>query len=323
MRAHACAHAARAPRHECTMDTKWLEDFIALAETRSFSRAAELRYVTQPAFSRRIQALEAWLGSALVDRTTYPTRLTPAGDIFRAEALSMLAHLSETRTLLHGQDYVDAEAVSFAMPHTLSLGFFPSWVKDLEREVGRLSTKVIALNVHDAEMSLVDGGCDLAMVYHHASQPVQLDPSRFDMLSIGAESVYPYARCDEQGRAAYVLPGTPGQIIPFLAYAPNAYLRRMVDFILAGMTPKPLLDTRCETDMAEGLKAMLLEGHGLAFLPENAVRREIDQKLLVCAGREFSMQMEIRIYCEFRKTTKEKVKAIWKYLSESAKRLPA
>jgi DNA-binding transcriptional LysR family regulator len=59
------------------MDTKWLEDFISLAETRSFSRSAQLRHVTQPAFSRRIQALEAWAGIDLVDRSSYPTRLTP------------------------------------------------------------------------------------------------------------------------------------------------------------------------------------------------------------------------------------------------------
>jgi LysR family transcriptional regulator, hypochlorite-specific transcription factor HypT len=35
------------------MELKWVEDFLQLAETGSFSRAAELRYVTQPAFSRR------------------------------------------------------------------------------------------------------------------------------------------------------------------------------------------------------------------------------------------------------------------------------
>ena len=39
------------------VDTKWLEDFASLAETRSFSRSAHLRHITQPAFSRRIQAL--------------------------------------------------------------------------------------------------------------------------------------------------------------------------------------------------------------------------------------------------------------------------
>ena len=50
------------------METKWLEDFVSLAETRSFSRSAQLRHVTQPAFSRRIQSLEAWAGADLVDR---------------------------------------------------------------------------------------------------------------------------------------------------------------------------------------------------------------------------------------------------------------
>lgn len=45
------------------MHLKWLEDLVALAQTRSFSRAAELRHVTHPAFSRRIKALETWAGT--------------------------------------------------------------------------------------------------------------------------------------------------------------------------------------------------------------------------------------------------------------------
>ena len=64
------------------MELKWLEDFVSLAETRSFSRSAELRHITQPAFSRRIQALEAWLGTELIDRSVYSMRLTQAGNVF-------------------------------------------------------------------------------------------------------------------------------------------------------------------------------------------------------------------------------------------------
>ena len=44
------------------MELKWLEDFASIVETRSFSRSAQLRHVSQPAFSRRIRALEDWLG---------------------------------------------------------------------------------------------------------------------------------------------------------------------------------------------------------------------------------------------------------------------
>ncbi|PXW63626.1 regulatory helix-turn-helix LysR family protein [Methylobacterium sp. B4] len=50
------------------MDLDWLTDFLALAELKTFSRAAEARNVTQPAFSRRIRALEVWVGTPLFVR---------------------------------------------------------------------------------------------------------------------------------------------------------------------------------------------------------------------------------------------------------------
>jgi DNA-binding transcriptional LysR family regulator len=65
------------------MDTIWLEDFLALVDLANFSRAAEHRNVTQPAFSRRIRMLEEWIGVALVDRDTHQIVLTPAGKRFR------------------------------------------------------------------------------------------------------------------------------------------------------------------------------------------------------------------------------------------------
>ena len=93
------------------MDTKWLEDFLSLAETRSFSRSAQLRHVTQPAFSRRIQSLEAWAGVPLVDRSSYPTRLTPAGTNFYAQALEILQSLHNSRAQLrHPEASPDAQA---------------------------------------------------------------------------------------------------------------------------------------------------------------------------------------------------------------------
>ena len=82
------------------METKWLEDFVSLAETRSFSRSAQLRHVTQPAFSRRIQSLEAWAGTDLVDRSSYPTRLTAAGQVLYEQSLDMLQALQSTRAML-------------------------------------------------------------------------------------------------------------------------------------------------------------------------------------------------------------------------------
>src|SRR5471030_856419 len=60
----------------CPMDSNWLKDFLAVLDEGSFSRAAERRAITQPAFSRRIRALEEWVGASLFDRTTHRIRLT-------------------------------------------------------------------------------------------------------------------------------------------------------------------------------------------------------------------------------------------------------
>ena len=81
------------------MDTKLLEDFLVLAETRSFSRAALERHITQSAFSRRIMTLETWLGVSLVDRSVQPTTLTSAGWVFRRIAADLVRDAYAARTL--------------------------------------------------------------------------------------------------------------------------------------------------------------------------------------------------------------------------------
>ena len=302
------------------MESKWLEDFISLAETHSFSRSAELRHVTQPAFSRRIQSLEAWLGADLIDRTSYPTRLTPAGEVFYEQAMEMLSQINNARALVRGKRPTGQSTVDFAVPHTLSLTYMPKWMTELETGFGPLNSRLIALNVHDAVMTMVEGGCDLLLCYHHPRQPVQLDPGRYDMIVLGSEALRAYARCDKSGTPDLLLPGSAMSPLPFLSYTSNAYLGRMVELILAD-AKKPLhLDKRYETDMAEGLKMMALEGHGVVFLPESAVTREIKQKQLARADggqAEWEVKMEIRLYREQPSTQrpgKPVVARLWDYL---------
>jgi DNA-binding transcriptional LysR family regulator len=302
------------------METKWLEDFISLAETRSFSRSAELRHVTQPAFSRRIQSLEAWLGADLIDRTSYPTRLTPAGEVFYEQAVEMLGQINNARALLRGKRPTAQTTVDFAVPHTLSLTFMPKWMTGLESGFGKLNTRLMALNVHDAVMTMVEGGCDLLLCYHHPRQPVQLDASRYDMITLGSEALRAYARCDKAGVPDLVLPGTAKAPLPFLSYTSNAYLGRMVELILSD-AKRPLYLEKCyETDMAEGLKMMALEGRGVVFLPESAVMREVKQKHLARADGgqpEWEVNMEIRLYRErpsAQRPGKPIVARLWDYL---------
>jgi len=284
------------------METKWLEDFVSLAETRSFSRSAQLRHVTQPAFSRRIQSLEAWAGTDLVDRSSYPTRLTPAGETLYSQSLEVLQALQSTRAMLRGHTAADQDVIEFAVPHTLAFTFFPAWVSTLREKFGPIKSRLIALNVHDAVMRLVEGSCDLLIAYHHPSQPYQLDADRYEMVSLGEEVMAPYVKPDAHGAPLFQLPGRSGQPLPYLGYAPGAYLGQMVELILKQSGTAIHFDRVYETDMAEGLKAMALEGHGVAFLPSSAVKKDLRARKLVSAVppdmKNLQITMEVRVYRE-------------------------
>lgn len=282
------------------METKWLEDFVSLAETRSFSRSAQLRHVTQPAFSRRIQSLEGWAGTDLVDRSSYPTRLTPAGETLYAQSLEVLQALQSTRAMLRGHTAAGQDVIEFAVPHTLAVTFFPAWVSALREKFGPIKSRLIALNVHDAVMRLVEGSCDLLIAYHHPSQPNQLDADHYEMVSLGEEVMAPYAKPNADGAPLFQLPGRVGQPLPYLAYAPGAYLGQIVALILKQSGTAIHFDRVYETDMAEGLKAMALEGHGIAFLPFSAVKKDLRARKLVNAApidmKNLQITMEVRAY---------------------------
>ena len=303
------------------METKWLEDFVSLAETRSFSRSAQLRHVTQPAFSRRIQALEAWAGVDLVDRSSYPTRLTPAGETLYAQALDILASLQGARNLMHSQRASGQDVIEFAVPHTLAFAFFPHWLMELRGRFGQVKTRLIALNVHDAVLRFSEAGCDLLIAYHHASEPLQLSPERYEMLSLGQETLGAYAKPDGDGQPLFRLSTGGAAPVPLLAYGAGAYMGHMVDQILRQMAQPPALETTYETDMAEGLKAMALEGHGLAFLPASSVRNELRARRLVPAAPPGvgELTMEVRLYRErpgVARHTKPAAQALWDFLRQ-------
>jgi DNA-binding transcriptional LysR family regulator len=306
------------------METKWLEDFVSLAETRSFSRSAQLRHVTQPAFSRRIQSLEAWAGADLVDRSSYPTRLTPAGETLYAQALEMLQSLQNTRAMLRGHNAAGQDIIQFAVPHTLAFTFFPPWVASLRETFGPMKSRLMALNVHDAAMRLVEGGCDVLIAYHHPSQPLQIDPERYDMVVLGHEVIAPYVQSTPDGRALFSLPGHAARPLPYLGYAPGAYLGGVTDWILKQAGVPVHLERVYETDMAEGLKVMALEGHGIAFLPRSAVKKEIQAGTLVEVGlpdgQTLALSMEVRAYREksgAKPCFKSLAHQLWLHLTQS------
>lgn len=109
------------------MELKLPEDFLAVASSGNFSRAAEAGNVTQPAFSRRLKALETWIGAPLLDRSSYPITLTPAGEKLMPVAERVVRDMKMAREDACAGRVGAGSMLILAMPHSLAVDFFPQW----------------------------------------------------------------------------------------------------------------------------------------------------------------------------------------------------
>jgi len=295
------------------IETKWLEDFVALANTRSFSASARQRHVTQPAFSRRIRALEQTVGATLVDRSTTPVDLTPEGQLFLVTARNLVEQLNESLGHLRGLAIAN-EALDIVAAHSLALSFFPQWISRLQQGIGELPTRLVAMNVGEAIHVLREGKCDLMLAYYDPYASMQLDPEVFPSFSIGQVKMLPVSLPDAEGRPRFPLEGS--ESIPYLAYTQGAFLGSSVRMLLKNDALRLRLRTVYETAMAEGLKGMVLQGIGLAWIPDFCIREELKSGRLVRAGgEEWDVPLEIRLHrCSL--VHKPGVEKLWRQMQK-------
>lgn len=292
------------------MEVKWLEDFLALAGTLNFSKAAEERNVTQSAFSRRIRQLEAWVGTSLIDRATYPSRLTAAGKRFVPVAEQSLHGLYQARRNLQHEEGTDARTVTLTALHTLSFTFFPNWLNDLGSKVGPLVSHMRpdSGSMEENLDSLVDGDCDFLLTYQNLHVPMLLDP-QFEHHRLGAETIVPVSAPDETGKPKHRI--EPG--FTHVSYQKTSYFGQLMAGALATRLPP---DNRVHVGSHSiGLKGMVMAGWGLAWIPESLVKTELADGSLVRAGEtDWDIEVEIRLY-RSKENRRPIVKRIWDVLA--------
>jgi DNA-binding transcriptional LysR family regulator len=280
------------------MDFRWLQDFLSLAEVSNFTEAAATRHSSQPAFSRRIQALEAWLGVELIDRSCYPTKLTPAGERFRRTAADMVQNMVDARAGILGEPEAGQDTITFALPHTLAIARFPEWWKGWSKAMGASRCRLLASNVHDAVTAHVAGLADVLICYHQAQQPIFLDPNHYDRVAIAGEWFRPYVAV-KRGQPSWKLPGTAKAPFPLINYSPSTFLGRMVDLILQS-APVPVHSfIACESDLASAILNMIVAGHGIGWLPESAAAEADGKGQIKPAGdNRWSVPLTVFAYCD-------------------------
>jgi len=275
------------------IETKWLEDFLSLAQTQSFSRSAQERHLTQPAFSRRIRALESAVGRQLVDRTGVPIQLTEEGQLFRITARNLVDQLQDSITRLRSLRNQGARVIDFAVSHTLSLSLFPVFIQSLQDALGGTRTRQLVANVDDSVQALKNGICDFLLAFEDRT----LASQQFRGLDLQTEQLAPICRSDDEGRPLYDLDACSSAEVPYLGYPDGIFLGRCVKRLLA-QPPRPIsLRQTFESPMADSLKVMALQGLGVAWVPTFAIREELREGFLaICGGPAWQLPLQVRLY---------------------------
>lgn len=277
------------------MELKWLEDFVSVAKLRNFSHAAAARHATQPAISRRVKALENWYGVPLFDRSTYPVALTEAGVQFLRLAEQVVADLYRSRREARAAHERSDKAICFAMPHSLAGAFFARWWHKQPRK-SEVCAAVIAADFDECVEMLLSGACEFLICYRHSAVPIGLDAGNVSCKRIGNDLLLPVSARGDGGNARFDLSVGTHTVLPLLSYTRTSFLGRVASALQVRLESQTNVVLRFETALVEALKAEVLLGEGVAWLPESMIATELNSgKLLVVGDVLLTAPLEISL----------------------------
>lgn len=292
------------------LDLEWLEDFLALAENGNFSRAAELRAIAQPAFSRHIKSLEEWVGVALVDRSAHPVTLTDAGKRFEPTVQLLLENLLAARRAARDVDARAAQRLRFAATHVLSLRFFPDWLADIEARLPLGPIEVVSDNMAACEELMLQRKVQFLLCHSQPAVSNRLDEAQFMSTRISEDVLIPVA-AHKAGTGTHWQIGDQATVdLPVLAYSEASGLGRIMRTLLPEAFE--LHHTVFTAHHAELLKTMVLEGRGVAWLPRSLIDQDLKSgRLQVAGGPRWQLPLDIRLFRR-RAPQTEAAEAFWK-----------
>jgi len=255
------------------MDFPSLKAFVSVAENRSFSLAAEQLFMTQPAISKRVAALEEDLGIALFDRLGRSIELTEAGEKFLVSARRILDDITVSREEIHSLSTTVGGRLRLATSHHVGIHRLPPILKSFTQAHPGVELDLLFMDSELACEGVARGNIELAVV----TLPDPLQPtlhSRLvwaDPLAIVCARDHPLAA---QGR---LHPVSAKQLTQHNAVLPargtvtrNILLRALEPFDVT-------VKTSLETNYLETIKMMVSVGLGWSALPVNMLDNDIVQ----------------------------------------------
>jgi DNA-binding transcriptional LysR family regulator len=258
------------------MNLDLLRSFREVARTRSFTAAAKNLFLTQPAVSQQVKALETEVGERLLDRSGREVKPTPAGEALLEAADRVFALLDDAVKRAKETRTSDTGTVTVACGDTVALYLLPPVLAEFRERFPKAEVAVRNLNSKGILELVLAGGADVGV----ATAPPRLDPALESATLLEERLLLAlppgHARAATGVESLADLAGEPAVLLARPSVTRSAIDKGLRD---AGVE----LRTAMESGNLEVVKAYVARGFGLTFLPEMAVTDEDRRRLAVHA----------------------------------------
>jgi DNA-binding transcriptional LysR family regulator len=288
------------------MDISALQAFLAVAESGSFSRAAERIYLTQPAISKRIAALEKEIGARLFDRIGRGIHLTPAGEALLSRARNVLKELEDVKRGITNLSGSISGELLLATSHHIGLHRLPGLLKRFHETYTQVRLNLQFMDSEKACQAVARGDLELAVVTlpPEAPAPLKVEKIWDDPLDIVVSPGHPLAR---------ELPVTLNRLLdyPAILPGPGTYTREIILNAFGRLRDR--IQVGMATNYLEVLKMLAAIGLGWSALP----RTMIDAGLKVVQIEKVEIRRELGIVTHEKRTLSNAGQAMIRIIREN------
>lgn len=249
-----------------------LKVFCDLAETESFTKAAQINGVTQSAVSQQISALEKQFKSILIERSKKKFRLTREGDVLYEYSKqmiqtydSLLSRLQEIKDIISG-------TIRVATIYSIGLHDLPPYMKKFLKAYPTVKVHVEYRRANQVYEDVLGNVVDIGLVaYPNKDSRLEVTPLRKDRLVLICHPDHPLA-----SQETVQLPELSGQ--KFIGFEPDIPTRKAIDKILKDH--EVAVKTVMEFDNIETVKRAVEIDAGVAIVPQATVAQEVSKNTL-------------------------------------------
>ncbi|MEX0730832.1 MAG: LysR substrate-binding domain-containing protein [Aquisalimonadaceae bacterium] len=277
------------------MKLAWVEDFVALVDARTFSRAAMLRNVSQPAFSRRIRMLEDWLGVKLVSRGTHQLRLTDTATRYEPALRRLVNRCHELRGQMRA-DALAGQRIALVTQHTLMVTHLPKLLGFIHTRRPEVGFRLRAANRDECIAQLNRGEAELLLCFETEAEALSDQVPDMQRIVVGSDRLVPVSAPGDYQQPLF--DPRKDNSLKLLGYPEDSFLGQAIRTGPLRATARAhTIETVCESAFTVGLKEMALAGIGVAWLPRALIERELESgALLSLEGALESLDIGIAVY---------------------------